>query len=185
MGVDKAFVVLDGRSLIARAINRLRPQVDALAISANGDPGRFAAFGLPVLADAPAELGVGPLAGVAAGLVYANREGWPLLATAPCDAPFAPADYVARLASAIAESFALAAVAESARGLQPVFALWRVAALPPLRAYLAGGGRSPGAFLTSLGAKRVPFAPGEGGDAFANLNTPAELERARSTFERG
>ena len=185
MGVDKALVRLAGRPLIAYAIERLHPQVGALAISANGDAGRFAAFGLPVLADDPANRDAGPLAGVAAGLVFAEREGWPLLATAPCDAPFAPADYVHLMAKAMAISGAFAALAESPNGLEPLFALWRVAALAPLRAYLAEGGRSPRAFLTSLGATRVPFATSEGDDAFTNLNSPAELERARSKAERG
>ena len=47
-GVDKAGLMLGGESLIARCIARLEPQVERLAISANGDPARFG-FGLPVL----------------------------------------------------------------------------------------------------------------------------------------
>ena len=63
-GADKALLPLAGRPLIAHAVARLDPQVEALAISANGDPARFAAFGLPIVADS-VEGFAGPLAGVA------------------------------------------------------------------------------------------------------------------------
>jgi len=184
MGLDKAFVSLDGRPLIAHAIDRLRPQVEALAISANGDASRFAAFGLPVLADDPADLDAGPLAGLAAGLAFAKREGFRLVATAPCDAPFAPGDFVARLAEAMAASRTVAALVETPHGLEPLFALWRADALAALRPYLAGGGRSPRDFLAALGAVRTPFSPAPGDDPFANLNSPAELERARAKLRQ-
>jgi molybdopterin-guanine dinucleotide biosynthesis protein A len=177
MGVEKAFVPLDGRPLIAHAVELLRPQVQALAISANGDARRFAAFGLPVLPDAALESGAGPLAGVAAGLADAARQGCDFVATAPCDAPFAPTDFVSRLAEAMADSPAAAALAESPRGLEPLFALWRVDLLAALRAHLAGGGRSPRDFLIAQGAARARFAAGA---PFANLNSPADLARARA-----
>ncbi len=101
----------------------------------------------------------------------------PLVATAPCDAPFAPGDFVLRLAEAQAAAGAPAAVAESPRGVEPLFALWRTDLLVPLRAYLDRGGRSAREFLIAHDAARARF-PSE--DAFANLNTPAELESARA-----
>ena len=52
-GADKGFVTLAGRPMLANAIERLRPQCESLAISANGDATRFASFGLPVIADDP------------------------------------------------------------------------------------------------------------------------------------
>jgi molybdopterin-guanine dinucleotide biosynthesis protein A len=176
MGREKALLAFDGRPLVAYAVERLRPQVGALVISANGDPARFAGFAAPVLADAPEHRDAGPLAGVAAALAYAQRGEWPLLATAPCDAPFAPADFVLGLAETMTETGAAAAVIESPRGLEPLFALWRADAFASLRDYLGRGGRSPRDLLVALGAARVRFASGE---AFANLNSPAELERAR------
>ena len=60
----------DGR-LLAHVLDRLRPQVGGMAISANGDPARFAAFGLPVLADT-VEGYLGPLAGLLAGMQWAK-----------------------------------------------------------------------------------------------------------------
>ena len=73
-GGDKALLPLAGRPLLAHVVGGCAPQVGALALSANGDPARFAAFGLPVIADgAPA--GAGPLAGVLAGLDWAAALG--------------------------------------------------------------------------------------------------------------
>ncbi|MEM6490044.1 MAG: NTP transferase domain-containing protein, partial [Pseudomonadota bacterium] len=66
-GGDKALLALAGRPLLAHVIERLAPQVDGLALNANGDPARFARFGLPVLADTVPGF-AGPLAGVLAGM---------------------------------------------------------------------------------------------------------------------
>ncbi len=48
-GGDKALRLLGGRPLLDRVIARIRPQVEALVLNANGDPARFARFGLPVV----------------------------------------------------------------------------------------------------------------------------------------
>ena len=55
------------------------PQVAEIVLNANGDPGRFAAFGLPLVADRLAGQ-MGPLAGIHAGLAWAkaNRPEQPL-----------------------------------------------------------------------------------------------------------
>ena len=73
-GGDKALRPLGGQPVLAHVIARLAPQVQALALSANGDPARFAAFGLPVLADSLPGF-PGPLAGVLAGLDWAAGRG--------------------------------------------------------------------------------------------------------------
>ena len=97
-GGDKCLQPLGGEYLISHVITRARSQVDALAINANGDPGRFADFGLPVIQDG-VEGFAGPLAGVLAGLDWAAEAApssvW--LATFACDAPFFPLNLVTRL----------------------------------------------------------------------------------------
>src|SRR4051794_1376287 len=96
MGREKAFVALGGRPLLAHVVERFGPQVDALALNANGDPGRFAPFGLPVEPDRHGE-NPGPLAGISVAISLARRGGYDLVATCPSDAPFLPLDAVARL----------------------------------------------------------------------------------------
>ena len=102
-GADKGLMLLAGRPMLAHVIERLAPQCGRLAISANGDPARLAAFGLPVVSDEPQNY-AGPLAGVLAGLELASRiaPGISHVATAPADAPFLPQDFVSRLGAALA-----------------------------------------------------------------------------------
>ena len=69
-GGDKPLRPINGRSILARVIDRLAPQCDGLILNANGDPRRFSAFGLPVVADGIADH-PGPLAGILAGLDWA------------------------------------------------------------------------------------------------------------------
>ena len=95
-GGDKALRLLGGRSLLERVIERLRPQTAALVLNANGDPRRFAGFGLPVVADSIADF-AGPLAGILAGLDWAaaHRPNCPVVASVATDAPFLPEDLAA------------------------------------------------------------------------------------------
>ena len=180
MGADKALLRLAGRPLIAHVVDRLRPQVAEVFVSANGDPARFRDLGCAVVADAPDGGASGPLAGIAAALGHARWRGFALLAVAPCDAPFFPRDLVARLAAAMIERGAPLAVAESARGLEPVFALWRADLEAAVAAALAAGEGSPRGLIERLGAAHVAFAPEAGVDAFANLNTPEDFAAAQA-----
>ena len=164
-GADKALMQLCGRPLLAHVLARLAPQVAACALSANGDPARFAAFGLPVLLDSVP--GRGPLAGVLAGLLWAQGLGAEALLTVPVDTPFIPADLAARLSPAPAA----AAWGEARHHL---VALWPVAFAGSLAAHLAGpGDDSVRRALALAGARYVAF-PGET-DPFLNLNTPCQL----------
>ncbi len=176
-GVDKAMVMLAGRPLLAHVVARLAPQVAAMAISANGDPARFAGFGLPVLADA-ADGPAGPLAGLLAGARWAltaHPRAW--LLSAPCDVPFLPADLVARLGAA-----RLPACAAAAGRLHPLVALWR----PRELAAAAGEGGSARALLARLGGASVAWQAAEGAaDPFANINDPAALSAASGSITAG
>src|SRR5215468_7747340 len=101
-GGDKCLRLLGGETILARIITRVRPQVQRLLLNANGDPARFAPYGLPVVTDS-VEGFAGPLAGVLAGLDWAaaNAPDCPWVASVPTDAPFLPIDLVARLLAAV------------------------------------------------------------------------------------
>jgi molybdopterin-guanine dinucleotide biosynthesis protein A len=94
-GGEKALRGLGGRPMIAHVIDRLAPQVGAIAINANADPALYAGFGLPILPDIhPGH--AGPLAGVLTGLDWAAKlPGITHIATAATDKPFFPRDLVA------------------------------------------------------------------------------------------
>ncbi len=181
-GGDKALLQLAGRPLLAHVIDRLAPQAGPLAINANGDPARFAAFGLPVLADPVADY-PGPLAGVLAGLEWAASLGAADIVTVAADTPFFPADLAARLRAAAAEAgapIALAATPDPDRGIarHPTFGLWSTALRADLAEALAAGTRKIVAWTDRHGAATALF---EGpGDRFFNLNTPEDLARAEN-----
>lgn len=177
-GADKALLILNGRTLLDHAVARLGPQLGALALSANGDPARFAGFSGPVLADETSER-YGPMAGVLAGLDWAAEVGADALVTVSVDTPFLPTDMAARLAAANAGGLA---VAESGGRLHPTCALWPVQLRPALRAALEAGERRIGQWVETQGAVRVRFA-GEP-DPFININTPGDLAWAEAAARR-
>jgi molybdopterin-guanine dinucleotide biosynthesis protein A len=180
MGAEKALLPLAGRPLIAHVVERLRPQVAELFINANGEAARFAGFECAIVADAAGTSLDGPLCGVSAAIAFARRRGFASLATAPCDAPFLPLDLVARLAATIVASGAPVAVAEGPRGLEPMFALWRERAMSEIAAEFAQGEANPRSVMARLGAARVFFAPDEGDDPFANLNSREDFTAAEA-----
>jgi molybdenum cofactor guanylyltransferase len=133
-GGDKPMRRIGGRTILERVIARLKPQCGELILNANGDPARFAEFGLPVIADT-VENFPGPLAGILAALDWtaANRPEVSFILSAAADCPFLPRDLVERLTQARAEQDAQLAVASSGGQSHPVIGLWSVALRGELR----------------------------------------------------
>jgi len=173
-GGDKGLRRVGGRSVIERVLERLGPQVDRIVVNANGDPARFAALGLPIVADSLPDH-PGPLAGVLAGLEWAaaNASAIEWVVSVPGDAPFLPLDLVARLQAARGEA-AMSCAASGGR-VHPVAALWPVAARARLRDALASGLRKVGAFTAGAAIAEWPIDPV---DPFFNVNTPEDLQEA-------
>src|SRR6266850_6491379 len=126
-GGDKPMRTIGGRTILDRVIARLAPQCDGLILNANGDPARFAAFGLPVIADTVQDF-PGPLAGILAALDWTatNRPGVGWVLSAAADCPFLPRALVARLHRARIAEGAQLAVAASDGQSHPVIGLWSV-----------------------------------------------------------
>jgi molybdopterin-guanine dinucleotide biosynthesis protein A len=133
-GGDKPMRSIGGRTILERVIARLKPQCDGLILNANGDPARFAAFGLPVIADGVADF-PGPLAGILAGLDWAaaNRPEVEWMLSTAADCPFLPRDLVSRLYNDLVEQDAQLAVAASDGQSHPVIGLWSVRLREELR----------------------------------------------------
>jgi len=130
-GQDKPLLELAGTRMIERIVAAL--DTPRIAISANGDPARFAALNLPVLPDG-AFAGEGPLAGVLAGLDWAASLGADSLLTVPGDTPFIPRGLAAVLDPA-------PACAASRQRPHYLVALWPAACRDALRDILAVPGR--------------------------------------------
>ncbi len=180
-GGDKGLLHLGGQTILRHVINRLEPQVAALAINANGDPARFAAYDVPVVADS-IEGFVGPLAGVLAGLDWAAEQGADSIVTAAADTPFFPTDLVTGLklsGQGMAQPLVLAATPDPQKGQvrHPTFGLWPVALRDDLRAALVGGLRKVVLWTDRHGGREALFPIGQI-DPFFNVNTPEDLHRA-------
>jgi molybdopterin-guanine dinucleotide biosynthesis protein A len=183
-GGDKPMRTIGGRTILDRLIARLKPQCDGLILNANGDPARFAAFGLPVIADTVKDF-PGPLAGILAALDWtaANRPdvGWILSAAADC--PFLPRDLVARLQRARIEQDAQLAVAASDGQTHPVIGLWSVALREELRhALVKEDVRKIDRWTARYRLATVTW-PTEPLDPFFNANTMDDIAEAERLAE--
>lgn len=155
-GSDKALAELDGRTLLARAVEALEEHCDAVIVL-----GRETAPA-PTLPDWP-RAGMGPLAGIAAALHHAADAGYDMVLTCAVDSVGLGEGLVADLSPA-------PAYCES----QPVIGLWPVAASAMLDAILTGDGRhSMRRFAEEIGARPVRLSA-----IPANINTPADLKAA-------
>lgn len=179
-GGDKGLLELEGQPLLAHVIARLRPQVAGLALNANGDAARFAGFDLPILSD-PIAGYLGPLAGVLAGLDWAAEEGAETIVTVAADTPFFPCDLVPRLQLA-AEHMDIPCALAATGVRHPTFGLWPVALRDDLRAALEEGLRKIVLWTDKHGAVQANF-PHHEHDPFFNINTPEDLQIARSIKE--
>jgi len=175
-GVDKGLQTLDGKPLVAHALQRLVPQVGRVMINANRHLDAYADFGVPVWPDATGDFS-GPLAGFLAGLGHCETE-W--LVTVPCDTPHFPLDFVERLATAVGDgAVAVAATLQAGRvQREPVFCLLRRALQADLAAYLDGGGRKIDSWLERHACVDVHF---EDTAAFFNANTIEDLRQLGGT----
>jgi molybdopterin-guanine dinucleotide biosynthesis protein A len=181
-GGEKAVALLDGRPLLAWAVQRLQSVCRDVAVNVRGGTEAESvaqALGLTTLYDAAGDA-AGPLAGVKAGLIWAHEQEARALALSPCDAPLLPDDLYVRLLERADGGAAMAATRD---GPQPLCSLWPVDALVAVQEALAGGAHPPTwQMLERLGARKVLF---DNPEAFANVNTRDDLAavaaiRARS-----
>jgi molybdopterin-guanine dinucleotide biosynthesis protein A len=183
-GGDKCLRPLGGKPILAHIMARLRPQVADMIINANEDAQRFAAFGLPVVADSVSGH-AGPLAGIQTGLAWirANRPDSEYGVTVAADTPFFPEDMVQRFIAERGNRPALL-VARSAQGVHPVIGLWPVVLADELEDSLKQGARTARAWTEQHKAIEVDFPPVEIGgrkiDPFFNINWPEDLAEAEA-----
>lgn len=189
-GPEKSLMQLAGKPLIAHVHDRLAPQVARVIVNANGETGRFASLGLPVQPDTVPGF-AGPLAGILAGMRWAEREAPDLrfIVTAATDTPFLPCDLVRRLAAATGLDEDAVAMSGSAGNRHPVIGLWPVAMARDLDEFLhSGEGGKVMRFVDRHHRIDVEFAmrhdDGMEFDPFFNVNTPQDLEVANKLAMR-
>lgn len=182
-GGDKPLRLIAGRTILAHVIERLAPQCESLLVNANGDPARFAAYGLPVVADSVPDF-AGPLAGILAGLDWmaANRPELEWLVSVAADTPFIPRDLVARLHVAREAQNVPLACAASGGWTHPVIGLWPVRLREALRhALTVEDERKIDRWTARHGCASAQW-PTEPVDPFFNANKPDDLAEAERLF---
>ena len=178
-GGDKCLRPLADKTLLARVIDRVAPQVGTLILNANGDPARFAAYDVPVVADV-VEGYAGPLAGILTALDWAaeNAPHSPLVASFATDAPFLPRDLVETMVEARDLAGADLACAVSEGRAHPVIGIWPVELRADLReALVEQGERKIDRWTASHRLVEVVF-PGDPVDPFFNANREDDLAEA-------
>jgi len=168
MGRDKALIEIDREPLVKRVAGVLEQVCGGVSLI--GDPAVYGELGWPVVADRfPGE---GPLAGVEAALRVTKFE-WNLVVA--CDMPRLDTAILEQLfRTAAAEDGDCAAPQYSDGRLEPLCAVWNARCHPAVAGALMAGTRKVTEVLRGLALRYVPVASDE---AFANLNTPEDLER--------
>jgi molybdopterin-guanine dinucleotide biosynthesis protein A len=184
MGQDKVWLMLDGRPLVMRVIDRVLPLVDEVVVSTN-QPDAFEArlpnMTVPARAVADRYHGAGPLAGLHAGLLAARYD---LVLTLAADMPFVnPAliSYLAQLAGGLAVDAVVPQVPNPETGqigLEPLHAIYRKSCLPAIERCLTLDQRRVVSFLGRVHLRVVSPDEIRPHDplfrSFANVNTPQE-----------
>ena len=176
-GLDKGLLPFGTGTLIEHCIARLQPQVSDVIISANRNHAAYASFSPTVFSDSFGDY-AGPLAGFVTAMALASQ---PFIVTAACDSPFIPHDMVERLSRPVLAGQADISVACCAGQLQPVFGLFAVDLRASLIDYLNSGERKITTWFKQHRLVEVSFADP---DAFANINTLADLENARQRLKQ-
>jgi molybdopterin-guanine dinucleotide biosynthesis protein A len=178
-GGDKALIEIGGRTILDRVLETMAPQCDGIILNANGDPSRFARFGLPVVADDIPDF-AGPLAGILAGLDWAaiHRPEIAWMVSVPGDCPFLPADLVARLHAARNAANTKLACARSGDWRHPVAGLWPVGLRADLRRALVDEDLHKIEVWTARHGIALAEWPDRPVDPFFNVNTPDDRARA-------
>jgi molybdopterin-guanine dinucleotide biosynthesis protein A len=178
-GGDKALLKIGHETILDRVLARIGPNCVRMILNANGDPARFARFGLPVVADDIPDF-AGPLAGILAGLdwVASNMPEIEWVVSVPGDCPFVPRDFVARLHAARAEQGQPLACAKSGNWRHPVAGLWQVALRADLRRALIDESLHKIEVWTGRHGVAIAEWADKPVDPFFNVNRPEDLAEA-------
>jgi molybdopterin-guanine dinucleotide biosynthesis protein A len=185
-GGDKAFIEIGSVPILDRVLTRLAPQCAGIVLNANGDPRRFASYGLPVVPDDVPDF-AGPLAGILAALDWAaaaNMSAIQWVISVPGDAPFLPNDLVDRLHAARTAENRMLACAKSGDWRHPVVGLWPVSLRADLRHALVKEDLHKIEVWTARHGIAIAEWPDAPVDPFFNVNTPDDRDRANALVKQ-
>ena len=188
-GGDKCLLTVGEKTLLEHCIARSQSQVNRLVINANGNGARFAEFALPVVMDTvPGYLG--PLAGILAGMRWAQQNNLQRLVSMAADTPFFPTNLVERFYATVQDTQSDIVLASSKGRVHPVFGLWPVDLADALEeALVKKGVRKVLDWTADFDVAQVSFTEtakgdGDGTESFFNVNTPQDLVKANQLLKQ-
>ncbi len=175
-GSDKGLLKLLDKPMIEHVINRLKPQLEEIIISANRHLESYQKFGYLVLVDDYDDYR-GPLAGISRGLSQTKSD---YLLTVPCDGPLLPMDLGQRMLAAAQKEKVQAVLAFDGHYRQPTYNLIHKDLLPAINQSLENNEHKLGKWLMDNGAISLDFSDQK--SAFVNVNTPDDLNLLSHQF---
>lgn len=175
MGSDKAFLVFDGNTLLARALESARSVTRDVRIVGSAE--KFAAFA-PVVEDVFRDCG--PLGGIHAALRSSQAELNLVLAV---DMPFASPELLQYMVTRASHSDRIATVAQAGGGWQPLCAVYRREFADIAENSLRTGHYKVDALFGNSTVQSVSESElatvGVASQLFRNLNSINDMEAAR------
>ncbi|MFQ5399523.1 MAG: molybdenum cofactor guanylyltransferase [Anaerolineae bacterium] len=171
MGVDKAFVLFDGRPMIEVVQERIAGLGDELILITN-KPDAYAHLGLPMYSDVYPDHG--SLGGIYTAVYYASH---PYTLVVACDMPWLNRPLLEHMISLRHE--ADVAVPRWAKYPEPLHAIYSKACLAPIEASLKAKRLKITRFFGQVSVQFIERATiahfDPDGRTFANINTPDDL----------
>jgi len=173
-GVDKAAIVIGGRSLLDRALDAVSSAASVVVVG----PDRPLPPGVMSASEQPP--GGGPVAGIVAGLSSAGREALVVVVLA-CDVPLVAAADIDVLVSAAMSSAAQGALFVDSEGRrQPLVAAYRTSAL---RAAVAALGTARNAAMRELTSRLTLTEIEADAELTLDCDTWDDVARSRNLLE--
>lgn len=170
MGVDKAFVPVDGVPMVLRVVSALRAGGCDRIVCQGGDADGLSALGLVVVPDGDGP--PGPVRGIATALDAVS--GATVIVTAACDLAYLDAASVATTVAACRTSGRVAVAVGADDGRRHLLAAWPASVRPALHEAILGGATTFRGLLDAVGAAVVPVDPA----TVRNVNRPSDLDDA-------
>lgn len=181
LGMDKAFLLLDGQPLVARTVSTLSQLSDDIIVVTN-DPARYGCLSLSVRLVPDQRPGVGALMGLYSGLKAATN---PYAIVVACDMPFLSLPLLRYMAS-LTEGYDVV-IPRLGSWQEPLHAVYGKSCLPSIARQLEQGRRMIVSFFGDVRVRYIKKAEIQRFDrqnrSFLNVNTPEDWDRVRSLVE--
>ena len=182
--VDKTLIEIYGLSLLSIILNKLELDKKRIVLNTNREPEIFKQYQLNIIKDSfPNHQG--PLAGILSGLEWFDNQNmnFEWMVSMPIDTPFFPKNLIRKLHEETIENNKLIGVAKSNGRNHPVFSIWHLSLKKPLIKALSSNIRKIDLFTKTYLPVEVEFKSSV--DQFFNINTPEDLEVAKTMYKEG